>query len=147
MFLLRSVNLTLFLIYSHNVVSNIFLIICYWKTWPELLCYCRSMKCSTKWSLKGQFVNITYKRTAGTVYRNETWLQAWLINWSVNIRQVCTGCFQRYWRQREFGRTYLPIELSQLLSNFLTTGGNTNTSTAEVIGNRKREIGLVVSAK
>ena len=42
---------------------------------------------------------------------------------------------------------HLPIELSQLLNNFLSTDGNTNNLTAEVIGKRKREIGFVVPAK
>ena len=38
-------------------------------------------------------------------------------------------------------------ELSQLLNNFLSTGGKRNNLIAEVIGKRKREIGLVVPAK
>ena len=46
---------------------------------------------------------------------------------------------------------HLPIELSQLLNNFLSTGGtsggNTNHFTAEVIGKRKRENGLAVPSK
>lgn len=42
---------------------------------------------------------------------------------------------------------HLPIELSQLLNNFLSTGGKRNKLVAEVVGKRKREIGLVVPAK
>ena len=40
---------------------------------------------------------------------------------------------------------HLPIELSQLLYNFLTSGENTHT--LKVTGKRKREIGLVVPDK
>ena len=41
----------------------------------------------------------------------------------------------------------MPIELSHFLNNFLTTFGEANTLTAEVIGKIKREIGLVYPAK
>lgn len=42
---------------------------------------------------------------------------------------------------------HVPIEISQLLNNFLNTGENNNSLQAEVTGKRKREIGLVVPAK
>lgn len=42
---------------------------------------------------------------------------------------------------------HVPIELSQLLNYFLTTGEQRNNLMAEVTGKRKREIGLVVPVK
>lgn len=42
---------------------------------------------------------------------------------------------------------HVPIELSQLLNHFLTTGDKRKSIKVEVTGKRKREIGLVVPVK
>ena len=42
---------------------------------------------------------------------------------------------------------HVPIEISQFLNYFLTTGEDENYFEAEVLRKRKREIGLVVPAK